>query len=175
MFLLVIILPTHRGMEDWVNPCQVELVLNLGPVTWQSAALPTELSQLGILIILVLGMKEPKTIAELNFNTPEASMITEIKITKRPGPYYRCGRPHFQNNCKSHERNNSNKFQNTSSIWQNYKESTYTQNFHDNRNNSNMVPHRNLIIPSVPANKVRWQLVSMLNTIKCFLRKKEKI
>ena len=31
-------------MEGWVNPSQVEWVLNPGPVTWQSAALPTELS-----------------------------------------------------------------------------------------------------------------------------------
>ena len=45
--LLVLILPTHRGMEGWVNPQPgwvQEQVMNLGPVTWQYATLPTELT-----------------------------------------------------------------------------------------------------------------------------------
>ena len=44
--LLVLILPTPQRDGRLSTPSLVEWVLNPGPVTWQSAALPTELSWL---------------------------------------------------------------------------------------------------------------------------------
>ena len=43
MFLLVVIYLPSEGWKAESTPSQVEQVLNMEPVTWQSAALPTEL------------------------------------------------------------------------------------------------------------------------------------
>ena len=46
--LLVLMLPTHRGMEGWVNPqpdwVRSQWVLNQEPLAWRSTVLPTKLS-----------------------------------------------------------------------------------------------------------------------------------
>ena len=68
-----------------------------------------------------VGYKRAKGYCRAYSNTPEASMITEVKTKKEPDLCYRCGRPHFQNNCKNHKSNTNNQFQNTSSRHQNYK------------------------------------------------------
>ena len=106
----------------------------------------------GIFVNISAGYKRTKGYCRADFNTPEASVITEVKTNKETGLCYRCGRPHFQNNCTNHKSNSSNKFQNKKTTWQNYKGSNYTQKFHDNRNNSNMFPTGTSIIPSVPTN-----------------------
>ena len=70
-------------------------------------------------------------------NTQEASMITEVKTTKQPGPCYKFRGPHSQNNCTNHK-NDKNNFQNKTTMWQNYKGSNYIQKSYGNSNNSNM-------------------------------------
>ena len=43
----------------------------------------------GIFVILVLCEKA-KYYCRAKYNIPEASVIPEVKIQKKPGPYYKC-------------------------------------------------------------------------------------
>ena len=72
----------------------------------------------------VAGYERTTGYYRADFNTPEASMITNLKTIKELRPYYRCSRSHLQNNCTNHKSNIGNKLQNTSSTWQNYKGTT---------------------------------------------------
>ena len=86
------------------------------------------------------GYERAKGYCRVEFNTPETSTITEVKTMRKPGPCYNCGGPHFQGNCTDLKGNNSNKFQNKATTWQNYKGNNYTQKFYSNNNNSNIFP-----------------------------------
>ena len=61
-------------------------------------------------IILVLVQKSQR-LAEL-ISTPQKHHPALSEDYNELGLCYKCGRPHFQNNCTNHESNNSNKFQN---------------------------------------------------------------
>ena len=58
------------------------------------------------------GYERVKGYCRADFNTPEASTITEVKTLREPGMLYKWRGPHFQNNCMNHKSNNNNKFQN---------------------------------------------------------------
>ena len=68
------------------------------------------------------GYERAKGYWGADFNTLEGSMTTVVKTMKEPASCYKCGGLHFQNNCTNHRSNNSSKFQNTTSMWQNYKD-----------------------------------------------------
>ena len=44
------------------------------------------------------GFKRAEDYYRTDFNTSEASTITEVETSKELGPCYRYSRPHFQNN-----------------------------------------------------------------------------
>ena len=75
------------------------------------------------------GFERAKGYCRAKFNTPEASMITEVKTLKEPGLSYKCRGPHFKNSCTNFKGKNSNKFQSKTSTQQNYKEKTAHINF----------------------------------------------
>ena len=48
------------------------------------------------------GYERAQEYCRADFNIPEASMITELKTTKEPGPCYKSSGSHFQNNYTNH-------------------------------------------------------------------------
>ena len=83
------------------------------------------------------GFERAKSYCKVEYNTPEASVINEVKTMRTPGLCYKCRGPHFQSNCTNLRENNSNEFQKHKHI-ANYNGNNYTNKFWDNKNNSNM-------------------------------------
>ena len=108
------------------------------------------------------GCERAKGYCRAKFNTPEASMITKVKIMKEPGSCY---------NCTNHKSNNNNKFQKQDNHTTNYKRNNFTQSFHDNRNKSIMFPTGVLSLQVSQQIRSDDDMSVSINRIKHFLRK----
>ena len=58
-----------------------------------------------------IGYERAKGYCRAEFNTLDASCITDAKTMKKLGWYYKCRAPHFQSNWTDHRGNSSNELQ----------------------------------------------------------------
>ena len=114
--------------------------------------------------------EKAKGCCRTEFNMPEASLITEMKPIKKPGPCYKCGGLHFQANCINQMANINNKFQNRTLTQQTYQ-GNITYKFCNNKDNSNMFPVGTLSFQAPQQVQSSDDMLVSICTIKCFLEK----